>query len=211
MELELEDGVKHLEERLEKLCKRLLRYDPEVVEVVLFGSSVYAPERAKDVDLLVFTKGEKERLGYWDAVGDFPFGVDVAVMKVGEPLKGDFAWQVLGAHRVLYGDGSYLKEATFNIGNPPLEEAWTAIETAKRYMKDAEEAPNESLKDVHIRDAFNKLFHAARLASMAYLAIDETRWGKVKRMLPSKLREEFIVAITPRRWWERSLICGLGE
>lgn len=168
----------------EGLCKQLLNYDPKVVEVVLFGSSVYAPGRARDVDLLVFTKGNKDRHGYLDAVDDL-FGVDVVVTRVGEPLKGDFAWHVLGSHRVLYGDGSFLREATLGLGDPPFEETWTAIETAKRYIKDAEEATTEALKDAHIRDAFNKLFHAARLASMSYLATNETRWGKVKRALSS--------------------------
>ena len=174
----------------EELCKRLLNYDPKVVEVVLFGSSVYAPERARDVDLLVFTRGDEDRHGYLDAVDDL-FGVDVMVKRVGEALKGDFAWHVLGAHRVLYGDGSYLREATSNPGNLPFEEAWAAIEAAKRYIKDAEEATTEALKDTHIRDAFNKLFHAARLASMAYLATEETRWGKVKGMLPPECGDKF--------------------
>lgn len=188
--------MKHAkEELLNQLCHRLLDYDQEIAEVVLFGSSVYAPERARDVDLLVFTRGEKDRRDYWKAVGDLLFDVDVVVTKVGESLDGSFAWQVLGAHRVLYGDGSCLREAASHLRNPPspnpFEEAWTAIETAKRYVKDAEEAPNEALKDAHIRDAFNKLFHAARLASMAYLATDETRWGRVKRMLPSEFEDEF--------------------
>jgi predicted nucleotidyltransferase len=188
--------MKHLkEEILNQLCHRLLDYDQEIAEVILFGSSVYAPERAMDVDLLVFTKGEKDRLDYWDAIGDLLFDVDVMVTKVGESLDGSFAWQVLGAHRVLYGDGSCLREATSSLRNPlspnPFEEAWAAIEAAKIYMRDAEEAPNEALKDAHVKDAFNKLFHAARLASMAYLATDETRWGRVKRMLPSEFEDEF--------------------
>ncbi|HID87206.1 MAG TPA: nucleotidyltransferase domain-containing protein [Anaerolineae bacterium] len=174
----------------EELCKRLLNYDPEVVEVVLFGSSVYAPERAKDVDLLVFTRGDKDRHGYLNAVDDL-FGVDVVVMRAGEPLEGDFAWHVLGAYQVLYGDGRYLREATSNLGDPPFEGAWAAIEAAQRYIQDAEEASNEALKDIHTRNAFNQLFHAARLASMAYLATEETRWGRVKRMLSPEFADEF--------------------
>jgi len=173
----------------EELCKRLLNYDSGVVEVVVFGSSVYAPEQARDVDLLVFTKGDKDRHGYLDAIDDL-FGVDVVVKRVGEPLEGDFAWHVLGAHRVLYGDGSYLREATSNLGNPPFEEAWAAIETAKGLLSEAEKREG-AVKDRYIRLAFNELFHAARFASMAYLATEETRWGRVKGMLPPEFADEF--------------------
>ena len=36
----------------EGICKRLLGYDKDIVEIIQFGSSVYAPEYALDVDLL---------------------------------------------------------------------------------------------------------------------------------------------------------------
>ena len=179
--------MKRLKE--EELCKRLLNYDPKVVEVVLFGSSVYAPERARDVDLLVFTRGGKDRHGYLDAIDDL-FGVDVVIKRVGEALKGGFAWHVLGAYQVLYGDGSYLREATSNRGDPPFEEAWAAIEAAKGLLSEAEEREG-AVKDRYIRLAFNELFHATRLASMAYLATEETRWGKVKGMLPPEFGDKF--------------------
>lgn len=179
------------EEVLRRLCRRLLVYDPEVTEVVLFGSSVYAPDQAQDMDLLVFTRREKEYCGYLDIVSEFPSEVDVVVREVGKPLQSGFAWHVLGAHQVLYGDGACLREATAALHDPPFEETWAAIEAARHYIEDAEGSASETLKDTHIRDAFNKLFHAARLASMAYLATEETRWGKVKRQLPPEFRMQF--------------------
>ena len=44
------------EEILKEISKRLLEYDPNIVEIVQFGSSVYAPEYARDVNILVITK-----------------------------------------------------------------------------------------------------------------------------------------------------------
>ena len=43
-----------------------MKYDPDIVEVVQFGSSVYASEYAGDVDLLVVTRRVKEYSGYLD-------------------------------------------------------------------------------------------------------------------------------------------------
>ncbi|MFQ6074804.1 MAG: hypothetical protein ACE5Z5_01535 [Candidatus Bathyarchaeia archaeon] len=44
---------------LRKICQALIKRDPEIVEVVQFGSSVYAPQHAKDLDLMVFTRKRK--------------------------------------------------------------------------------------------------------------------------------------------------------
>lgn len=50
-----------------KICRLLKEYDPDIVEIIQFGSSVYAPEYARDVDLLVITKKKKEYGTYLDA------------------------------------------------------------------------------------------------------------------------------------------------
>ena len=47
--MELSEGMK------EGICKRLVGYDKDIVEIIQFGSSVYAPEYARDLDLLVIT------------------------------------------------------------------------------------------------------------------------------------------------------------
>ena len=57
------------------------------MEIIQFGSSVYALEYARDVDLLVITKDKKEYGGYLDCLADLPFDMAVMVKEVGEKLK----------------------------------------------------------------------------------------------------------------------------
>ena len=180
--MELSDEMK------EGICKRLLGYDKDIVEIVQFGSSVYAPEHARDLDLLVITKNKKEYGGYLDCLDDLPFDVDVVVKEVGEKLRR--AYNILGAFVILYGDGRYLKEMTadFDTG---FEDARAALKAAVRYMKDASEEEEEEVRDMHIRNSFNSLFHAARIAAMSYLATENARWGRIKRRLPQPYRNEF--------------------
>jgi len=174
------------EEMKEGICKRLLGYDKDIVEIVQFGSSVYAPEHAMDLDLLVITKDKKEYGGYLDCLADLPFDTDVVVKEVGEKLRR--AYNILGAFVILYGDGGYLKEMTVDF-DTGFDDARAALKVAARYMKDASE--EEEVKDMHIRNSFNSLFHAARLAAMSYLATENARWGSIKRRLPQPYRNEF--------------------
>ena len=171
----------------ERICKRLLGYDKDIVEIIQFGSSVYAPEYARDVDLLVITKDKKEYGGYLDCLADLPFDVDVVVKEVGENLRR--AYNILGAFVILYGEGGYLKEMTadFDTG---FEDAKAMLVAAKDYLKMGKEAEGD-VKDVHIRNSFNSLFHAARIAAMVYLAMGNARWGQIKRRLPRHYRDEF--------------------
>ncbi|MHC1610411.1 MAG: hypothetical protein ACXQTW_02230, partial [Candidatus Methanospirareceae archaeon] len=74
----------------EGICKRLLGYDKDIVEIVQFGSSVYAPEHARDVDLLVITKDKKEYGGYLDCLDEPGMDFDVVVKEEGEVLRSDF-------------------------------------------------------------------------------------------------------------------------
>ena len=92
-------------EMKEEICKRLVGYDKDIVEIIQFGSSVYAPEYARDVDLLVITKDKKEYGGYLDCLDDFDFSCDVIVREVGDKVKSGFACNILGAFEVLYGKG----------------------------------------------------------------------------------------------------------
>lgn len=175
-------------ESTEEICKHLLKYDPGIVEIVQFGSSIYASEYARDVDLLVITKRKKEYGGYLDCLDDLPFDMDVVVKEVGERLRR--AYNILGAFGILYGDGGYLKAMTKDLDSG-FEEARAALKVAERYMKDAREEKEEEVKEIHIRNCFNSLFHAARIAAMVYLATGNARWGKIKRRLPRHYRDEF--------------------
>jgi len=179
-------------EMKERICKRLVGYDKDIVEIIQFGSSVYAPEHARDLDLLVITKNKKEYEGYLDSLEglNLPFDVDVVVKGEDEKLRGDFACQILGAFEVLYGDRKYLSKMTKNF-DPSFEEAYAVLRKAKRNMDSVRELEGKEDREWSIRVAFNGLFHAARVAAMTYLAIENSRWGRLKRRLPSPYKEEF--------------------
>ncbi len=178
---------------LKSVCERLLRYDPDIVEIVLFGSSVYMPERSRDIDLLIFTRKVKKYSGYIDvAYEDFPpLNIDLSIVEVGAKLRGGFAWCVMGAYEILYGDGTSLREATKEVGDPTLEEAYSYLRGAKEHIELVETAISEVDKERHVRMAFENLFHAARVASMVLLATENTRWGVVRRRLPASYKSRF--------------------
>jgi len=46
------------EKEKENIILALKEHDPDIVEIVQFGSSVYAPRYARDLDLLVIKKEE---------------------------------------------------------------------------------------------------------------------------------------------------------
>ena len=181
------------EEILKEISKRLLKYDPNIVEIVQFGSSVYAPEHARDVDILVITKKRKEYEGYLDAANpeDTPFNVDTIVVEVGRELREELLRGVLGSFKILYGDGRYILEYAKTLRDPSFEEARTALKAARDYMELAKRATEPLLKDRHVREAFNTLFHAARIAAMTYLSTEVSRWGLIRRMLPEPYKSEF--------------------
>ena len=176
----------------EGICKRLLGYDKDIVEIIQFGSSVYAPEYALDVDLLVITRDKKEYGGYLDCLADFDFTCDVVVREVGEKVKSGFACNILGAFEILYGKDEYLKEMTEDFELRFREvRSYIRGRGAKEDMEMARVAEDADDKDRRIRAAFNSLFHAARIAAMSYLATENARWGGIKRRLPQLYRAEF--------------------
>jgi hypothetical protein len=178
---------------LREFVKRLLEYDPDIVEVVQFGSSVYAPEYARDVDILVITRKMKEYNGYLDVLNleGSPMNIDVLVLEVGKILKRDLLRSILGSFRLLYGEGKYLLEYAKYLGDPTFEEARSSLRVAASLLKLALETVNPLDKDRICREAFDALFHAARIASMVYLSTEISRWGLIKRELPEPYRTSF--------------------
>lgn len=183
---------------IEVLCGRLLKYDPNIVEIVQFGSSVYAPEHAKDVDLLIITKQKKPNVGYLNVIYEenLPFDVDVSVFELNQQIGESFLRNVLGACDVIYGSEEHLIKLSKRLGDPTFEEARSYLRGSKEDMELAGKASNAYDRDRRIRSAFNNLFHAARLASMTYLSTETTRWGKIRRQLPSPYKEKFDNYIT---------------
>jgi hypothetical protein len=182
-------GGRRFKVSLQLAVKRLLEYDSDIVEVVQFGSSVYAPELSRDVDLLVITKRAREYRGYLDAVS--PLEADVIVVEVGEAVGESLLRGVLGSFRILYGDGSYLAELAKRLGDPSFEGARASLGAALDYFELSKGAGDELVRDRHVRAAFDALFHAARLASMAYLSTEVGRWGYVRRRLEEPFRSIF--------------------
>jgi hypothetical protein len=150
-----------LDEKMKKgICGNLIEYDPEIVEVVQFGSSIYAPEYAMDLDLLVITKNKKGYGGYLDCLDDLNlyFGVDVVVKERGERLKGDFACQIFGSFEVLYGDGRCLSEMVKNF-DPSFEEARSHLHVDYFYNGNYPENYEEAFKRWYkrVEDFVNRL------------------------------------------------------
>jgi len=171
---------------LEGVCRKLLERDPGIVEIVRFGSSVYVPDLSRDVDLLVVSMNPKSYDVYLDALAevDPPFNVDIVVVKPGQELGEELVRGVLGAFEVLYGDGRHVLSYARSLGDPTFEEARAALRAAREYLELALRAGDKLLRDRHTREAFDTLFHVARIAAMTYLSTHVTRWSLRRRMLP---------------------------
>jgi hypothetical protein len=176
---------------LKGLCARLVRADPDVRDIIQFGSSVYAPERARDVDLLITTLRKKDLDVYWDALGDELSNVDLIIREPGDRMGDWIAWGVCATGRVLYGDGETMKEAKRDVPVPTFDQARLRLDAGDQYLEVACHVTDEGLRDVHYRTAFNALFDAARSATMTYLSTEQTRWGELRRGLPQRHAEAF--------------------
>jgi len=176
---------------LKELCARLVCADPGVRDIIQFGSSVYAPERARDVDLLITTLCKKDLDVYWDALGDESSNVDLIIREPGDHMGDWIAWGVCATGRVLYGDGETMKEVRRDMPVPTFDQARLRLDAGDQYLEVARHATDEGLRDVHYRTAFNALFDAARSAAMTYLNTDQARWGDLRRGLPQRHAEAF--------------------
>jgi len=152
------------EEKMKRICSFLKEYDRDILEIVIFGLSVYAPELARDVDLLVITRKKKEYGGYLECLEKVGVDVDVVVKEAGDKLNERFACNILGAFELLYGDSSYFMEMVKDF-DPSYDEAKAMLIESREDLKSALQRENEERKRIRIRAAFNSLFHAARIAA----------------------------------------------
>lgn len=171
---------------LKEAVAALHRVDPAIRAIVLFGSAVYAPKWAQDLDLLVITERKRKRERYLDAVGDLPIWVDVIVQSVGKPLMAQVTTGVKAFGRLVWGDVEAVREVLPTMPVSTLDEARHRIEEAELLFRTA----TPEFSGVY-RDAFNALFDAARMAAMAFLNTEETRWGELRRQLPPHLGRRF--------------------
>ena len=177
--------------RLASLVKKLRANDPDIIEIVQFGSSVYAPRLARDVDLLVLTRAKKDYGVYLDAVVGYPKNVDVVPKEPGESMGADIALSILTFSKTLYGNGRTRQEAMKTMPVPTYDQAVKLLIAADRDLERAHQEPDPFYRDLNYRGAFNRLFDAARYAAMTFLVTDETRWGELPKKLPAPFNKQF--------------------
>jgi hypothetical protein len=191
---------------LSAIGQALRDVDSDLVSVVLFGSAVYAPDLARDLDFLVISHNPKEQQRYQDAALQVAQGweVDVIVCKVGEKVRG-LAGAVRAFGKVLWGDERWLWEVTKDMPVPTFDDARRAVRRAERLCQAALAAADEGERDDNWRDAYNWLFEAVRRGAMAFLNTQESRWGVLRGQLPQPFQDEFrefINALHIRFWYE---------
>jgi predicted nucleotidyltransferase len=175
---------------LHDVCKALLDADPDIRDIVLFGSFAYAPSLARDIDLLVTTTNKKDYGVYLDAVADFPLEIDVVVRQPGDKIGDYIAWGVRAVGQVLVGDGRTL-EKMMEVPEPTFRNARRLFALADENWESAQREEDSFLKDEMYKDGFSKLFDVARNAVMAYLGSEQTRWGQLRRALPKSFEDRF--------------------
>jgi len=175
---------------LEEICRALSDADGDIRDIILFGSYVYAPSLARDVDLLITTNNRKDYQIYLDAVADFPVNVDIIVREPGERIGDDIARSIKALGQVLTGSGETLEEVTerYMLSFDQVRELFIIADESQR---NAQEEENPFLKDRRYRNSFNELFDVARDAVMVYLASSETRWGQLRHALPKPFDNRF--------------------
>ena len=199
-----------IESALHTIVEALLSIDVDIVSIILFGSAVYAPELAHDLDLLIISSSPKQSSLYSDAVEEAlsrcgcDLGVDVVVVGV-EGSVGKLSSSVRAFGEVIYGDERWLMEVTKGMPAISFDDARHAITEADMDRDIATSAEDLRHRDARWRSAFNWLFESARGAVMAYLGTQETRWGQLRRSLPSGLDVEFrdIADTLHVRYWYR--------
>ncbi|NCO38812.1 MAG: hypothetical protein GW911_19160 [Armatimonadetes bacterium] len=173
------------------LTRSLLRADPEIRDIVLFGSMAYAPELAHDVDVLITTRRKKDIEVYWDATADFPRDVDVLVREPGERVSDSIAASVCAWRAVLHGNGETFREASETMAVPTFEDVRAIFRNGDSMLALAQHETNAATADHGYRTAFGILFDVARNAAQAFLNTDNSRWGELRRALPRPLDQEF--------------------
>ena len=178
--------------KFDRLTRALRAADPDIIEIVQFGSSVYAPRLARDLDLLVLTRAKKDYDVYLDAAQFGSKNVDVVVKEPSETMGADIALSILTFSKTLYGNGRTRKEAMKNMSVPTFDRARNYLIMADEQMKQAPEERQDDFRDARYRLAFDLLFDAARYAAMTFLVLGEqTRWSELPKKLPAPFNKRF--------------------
>ncbi len=178
--------------RFHRIICALRANDPDIIEIVQFGSSVYAPRLARDLDLLILTRAKKDYGVYLDTAEGYPKNVDIMVKEPGESMGPDIALSILAFSKTLYGNGMTRKEAMKSMPVPTFEYARNYLVMADEQMKKAPEEQKDDFRDARYRLAFDLLSDAARYAAMTFLLLDDqTRWSELPKKLPDPFNKQF--------------------
>jgi hypothetical protein len=186
---------------LERLAATILAADPAARDAVLIGSAIYAPEQARDYDIVVTSTVPAEardqiRRGITAALEEqTDKEIDLVLRAPGDPIQGLARGILAGA--VIFGAGETMNEAS---GFLEREGDWilNSFEEASAYLQSARENLHIALRhstglvrDVHFKHAFDDLFHAARIAALTFMGSDKSGWGKIDKNLPPPFNEQF--------------------
>ena len=178
--------------KFDRLTRALRAADPDIIEIVQFGSSVYAPRLARDLDLLVLTRAKKDYDVYLDAAQFGSKNVDVVVKEPSETMGADIALSILTFSKTLYGNGRTRKEAMEYMPIPTYDDAHVYFDMADNSLEHAQQAKDARHRDGYYRATFDFLFDAARYAAMTFLVLDEqTRWSELPKKLPAPFNKRF--------------------
>lgn len=104
---------------LSAIVARLRQVDPRLRAVVLIGSCVWAPDLARDVDIVAVTESALPAEVYWDAVAALPKPVEVIVLRAGEKAQGLALAVRTGV--LLWGDATAVREVTEGVSAPTFD------------------------------------------------------------------------------------------
>jgi predicted nucleotidyltransferase len=174
---------------------RALR-DAPIRDAVLIGSSVYAPDLARDIDVVVTAEQPKQvqdalRSLLEDAAGR---SVDLIVRTSGEDV-GNLALAIR-AGEILAGEGETIREANMSFEHSggaenSFKQAKVCLELADELFQAAARRTDPEEKIRRLMGAFDQLFHAARIAALCYLGRTSSGWGKVDQVLPPPFAAQF--------------------
>ena len=137
----------HITKReLDNLCEILYAADADIRDIVMFGSFVYAPSLARDLDLVVTTTKRKDYGVYLDAVADFPINVDVIARQPGERIGDRIAWSIKAIGQVLAGDGETLEEV-MEVPAPTFDRVRKIFHLADENFSSARNAQDPDIND----------------------------------------------------------------
>ncbi len=183
--------IQERQAQLRQLCESLKKNDADLIDIIQFGSSVYAPDLARDIDLLVTTRSKEKEEFYWDTFADLDLGADVIVRTPGQPIGKDIAASIRLMGNLLCGNGQTLEEAEACAAVTTFERARIILETADANFVVVQQKKDPILKNEFCKISYDRLFDAARYAVMAYLNTDNARWGQLRHLLPPPFDQEF--------------------